>query len=191
MLFEKNTLVFKRTKKPPQATLNILIAEDNKFAARQYKLMLEKNGHRVVTTEDGSECVKKYKEELKKTEFDSLDESPFDVVILDHNMPKKTGAKAAKEILEKNPNQKILFVTGYQRWAVEDETDDLIEKIILLEKPFTMSQLERKIESLWMIFSSLICLIFQQDLPVQRQQLRLGSCEVMHLHMTHLHYGRT
>jgi two-component system cell cycle response regulator CpdR len=63
-------------------------------------------------------------------------------------MPKKTGAKAAKEILEKNPNQKILFVTGYQRWAVEDETDDLIEKIILLEKPFTMSQLERKIESL-------------------------------------------
>jgi len=148
MLFEKNTLVFKRTKKPPQATLNILIAEDNKFAARQYKLMLEKNGHRVVTTEDGSECVKKYKEELKKTEFDSLDESPFDVVILDHNMPKKTGAKAAKEILEKNPNQKILFVTGYQRWAVEDETDDLIEKIILLEKPFTMSQLERKIESL-------------------------------------------
>jgi two-component system cell cycle response regulator CpdR len=31
---------------------------------------------------------------------------------------------------------------------VEDETDDLIEKIILLEKPFTMSQLERKIESL-------------------------------------------
>jgi CheY-like chemotaxis protein len=148
MLFEKNTLVLKRTKKPTKATLNILIAEDNKFAARQYKLLLEKNGHHVVTTEDGSECVQKYKEQLKKTEFDSLDDSPFDVVILDHNMPKKTGAKAAKEILAKNPNQKILFVTGYQRWAVEDETDDLIEKIILLEKPFTLSQLERKIASL-------------------------------------------
>ena len=128
--------------------MNILIAEDNKFAAKQYKMLLEKKGHSVTTTEDGSECVQKYKEQMKKTEFDSLDDSPFDVVILDHNMPKKTGAKAAKEILAKNPSQKILFVSGYQRWAIEDESDDLIDKIILLEKPFTLSQLERKIASL-------------------------------------------
>lgn len=127
--------------------MNILIAEDNKFAARQYKMLLEKKGHKVVTTEDGSECVKKYKEELKKTEFDSLDESPFDLVLLDHKMPKKSGARAAKEILSKNPRQKILFITGYQRWAIEDESDDLIDKIILMEKPFTLSQLERKVES--------------------------------------------
>lgn len=128
--------------------MKILIAEDNKFAARQYKLMLEQKGHTVVTTENGLECVRKYKESYKKTEFDSLDESPFDLVLLDHKMPKKTGARAAKEILEKNPKQKILFITGYQRWALEDESDDLIDKIILLEKPFTLSQLERKIESL-------------------------------------------
>ncbi len=128
--------------------MRILIAEDNKFAARQYRLLLEKNGHKVVTVENGVECVKKYKEHLKKTEFDSLDESPFDIVLLDHNMPKKTGARAAKEILEKNPRQKILFVTGYQRWALEDETDDLVDKIAVLEKPFTLSQLERKIRSL-------------------------------------------
>lgn len=127
--------------------LNILIAEDNKFAARQYKIILEKKGHKVVTTENGEECVKKYKERLKKTEFDSLDESPFDLVMLDHKMPKKTGARAAKEILAKNPKQKILFITGYQKWALEDESDDLIDRIILLEKPFTISQLERKVES--------------------------------------------
>jgi len=124
-----------------------LIAEDNKFAARQYKLMLEQRGHTVITTENGEECVKKYKEKLKKTEFDSLDDTPFDLVLLDHKMPKKTGARAAKEILAKKPKQKILFITGYQRWAIEDESDDLIDKIILLEKPFTLSQLERKIES--------------------------------------------
>lgn len=124
-----------------------MIAEDNKFAARQYKLMLEQKGHTVITTENGEECVKKYKEKLKNTEFDSLDESPFDLILLDHKMPKKTGARAAKEILAKNPHQKILFITGYQRWALEDESDDLIDKIILLEKPFTLSQLERKVES--------------------------------------------
>jgi len=124
------------------------VAEDNKFTARQYKLLLEKMGHKVITTEDGSECVKKYKEAYAKSEFDSLDESPFDLVLLDHNMPKKTGAQAAKEILAKNPDQKILFVTAYQRWAVEDDTDDLFDKIVLLEKPFTLGQLSRKIESL-------------------------------------------
>jgi two-component system cell cycle response regulator CpdR len=63
-------------------------------------------------------------------------------------MPKKTGAQAAKEILAKNPDQKILFVTAYQRWAVEDDTDELFDKIVLLEKPFTLGQLSRKIESL-------------------------------------------
>ncbi|HET8719478.1 MAG TPA: response regulator [Candidatus Nitrosotenuis sp.] len=127
--------------------MNILIAEDNKFAAMQYKIALEKHGHRVVTTENGEECVKKYKEVMRKTEFDSIDESPFDLVLLDHKMPKKTGARAAKEILEKNPKQKILFITGYQKWALEDESDDLIDRIILLEKPFTLSQLERKVAS--------------------------------------------
>lgn len=128
--------------------MRILIAEDNKFAARQYRILLEKKGYEVVTVENGLECVKAYRERMKKTEFDSLDDSPFDVVVLDHNMPKKTGAKAAKEILAKNPRQKILFVTAYQKWALEDETDDLVDKIVVLEKPFTLSQLERKIASL-------------------------------------------
>jgi CheY-like chemotaxis protein len=132
--------------------MKILVAEDNKFTAIQYKALLEKLGHQVVTTEDGDQCVKKYKQAYKKTEFDSLDEplfdSKFDLVVLDHHMPKKTGAQAAKEILEKNPNQKIIFVTSYQKWAVEDETDDLFDKIVLLEKPFTLNQLSRKIKSL-------------------------------------------
>lgn len=148
MLFKKNTLVLKVRLLTVKAKLNILIAEDNRFAARQYKMLLEKYGYNVVTVDNGADCIREYKRHLKNTEFDSLDDSPFDVVLLDHNMPKKTGARAAKEILEKNPKQKILFVTGYQRWALEDEADDLVDKIEVLEKPFTLSQLERKIRSL-------------------------------------------
>ncbi|MFM8658342.1 MAG: response regulator [Candidatus Nitrosotenuis sp.] len=90
--------------------MNILVAEDNKFTALQYKTLLEKMGHRVVTTVDGEECVKKFKQVYKKTEFDSLDdplfEPKFDLVLLDHHMPKKTGAQAAKEILQKTQNKK-------------------------------------------------------------------------------------
>jgi CheY-like chemotaxis protein len=35
--------------------------------------------------------------------------SPFDVVVLDYRMPKKDGTEVAKEILDLNPNQRIIF----------------------------------------------------------------------------------
>ena len=127
-------------------SLNILVAEDNAFTASQYTKILEKNGHKVQVAKDGVECIETYEKAL--SEFDSLDKNPFDVVLLDNNMPKKSGVEVAKEILDKNPEQKIIFVTSYQKWAVEDETDDLFDKIVLLEKPFTLNQLSRKIESL-------------------------------------------
>lgn len=129
--------------------MNILVAEDNKFTARQYKILLEKMGHKVITTQDGSECVKKYKEQLK-SEFDSLDDTPFDLVLLDHNMPKKTGAQAAKEILAKNPNQKILFISGFG-----DEVESQIEEagwrknIQVVEKPFSSTSLVNKVEQVF------------------------------------------
>ncbi|WKT57408.1 response regulator [Candidatus Nitrosotenuis chungbukensis] len=50
---------------------------------------------------------------LKKTEFDSLDNNPFDVVVLDQSMPKKSGSEVAEEILEANPRQKIIFASAY------------------------------------------------------------------------------
>ena len=47
-------------------TLEILIAEDNQYTALQYNRILGKYGHSVVITKDGDECIKKYKEEIKK-----------------------------------------------------------------------------------------------------------------------------
>ena len=94
--------------------LNILVAEDNKFTAMQYKMALEKAGHKVTVVQDGDECVKKYVSALGKSEFESIDTHPFDLILLDHNMPKKSGSKAAKEILKKMPKQKILFASGFR-----------------------------------------------------------------------------
>ena len=50
-------------------TLNILIAEDNEYTAKQYKTALEKNGHRVTMTKDGVECVDEYINETKYAEL--------------------------------------------------------------------------------------------------------------------------
>ena len=39
---------------------SILIAEDNDFTAFQYDKILKKQGHRVIITKDGEECLRKY-----------------------------------------------------------------------------------------------------------------------------------
>jgi len=126
-------------------SLNILIAEDNQFTATQYDRVLRKYGHRVVITRDGSECLEKYRDELKKTEFGSLDEPPFDVVVLDQSMPKKSGSEVAEEILEVSPKQKIIFASAYALTGNND-TDQLKKKVDFLQKPFSLMTFVQKIE---------------------------------------------
>lgn len=129
--------------------LNILVAEDNKFTAMQYKMALEKAGHKVTIVNDGDECVQKYVKELGKTEFESIETHPFDLILLDHNMPKKSGSKAAKEILAKKPRQKILFASGYLKSFIGDQTgDNVLGKLDVIEKPFSLAMLVRKITSI-------------------------------------------
>lgn len=126
-------------------SLNILIAEDNQFTATQYDRILRKYGHRVVITRDGSECLEKYRVESRKTEFDSLDETPFDVVVLDQSMPKKSGSEVAEEILGVNPKQKIIFASAYALTG-SDNTKQLKKKVDFLQKPFSLRDFVQKIE---------------------------------------------
>ena len=130
-------------------SLRILVAEDNKFTAQQYQKILENDGYEVVITHDGKECVEKYVSELGKTEFESIDSHPFDLVILDHNMPKKSGSKAAKEILSKKPNQRILFASAYLTSFIEDQTgENIMRQMDIIQKPFSLKALLRKIKSI-------------------------------------------
>jgi CheY-like chemotaxis protein len=127
--------------------LNILVAEDNAFTATQYTKALEKNGHRVTITRDGQECLEVYTGELAKTEFESLDKNPFDVVLLDNNMPKKSGVEVAKEILDKKPNQRIIFASAYDINSLLKAPGSISESIEVLEKPFSLNTMINKIQA--------------------------------------------
>lgn len=128
--------------------LRILVAEDNAFTAEQYQKALEKQGHEVILTNNGEDCLEKYTSELGKTEFDSIESHPFDLVLLDHNMSKKSGTKAAKGILSKKPNQKIIFASAYLKSEIEDQVNEKVfEKLDILEKPFSLSTLLRRVNS--------------------------------------------
>ncbi len=124
---------------------NILIAEDNHFTALQYTRILRKYGHQVLITNDGNECLRKYKEAYKKNKKDSQINTPFHVVILDQSMPKKTGTEVAKDILKINPNQRIIFASAYNVIGENDSAKDFEENFEFLQKPFSLSKFVRQI----------------------------------------------
>ncbi|MGQ0772771.1 MAG: response regulator [Nitrososphaerota archaeon] len=127
--------------------LNILVAEDNVFTATQYTKALEKNGHKVTVARDGQECIEVYDGEISKSEFESLDRNPFDVVLLDNNMPKKSGVEVAKEILDKRPNQRIIFASAYDINSLIKAPGSISESVEILEKPFSLTAMISKIQT--------------------------------------------
>lgn len=127
--------------------MNILIAEDNAFTSKQYKIALEKNGHTVSLTKDGVECIDEYVNEAQYSELFRKDQSPpFDVVLLDHDMPRKNGAEVAKEILERRPNQRILFLSAYGQGILNNIGELRDDTVQIIQKPFSLSFLLRKVQ---------------------------------------------
>jgi len=127
--------------------LNILVAEDNEFTAKQYKTALEKKGHRVTLTKDGEECFDVYNDEVKYSElFKKSKQSPFDIVLLDQSMPRKTGIEVAKEILGLRGNQRIIFLSAYAQKILVGADNVKEDTIQILQKPFSLDFLVKKIE---------------------------------------------
>jgi DNA-binding NtrC family response regulator len=114
--------------------LNILVAEDSVAYAVLYQQIFEARGHSVKITLDGEECISVYMSAYKK--------KPFDMVVLDYSMPKKTGLDVAKEILKTKPEQKILFITSFGD-EIESKLDEVgnTKNITVFEKPFNSSTL--------------------------------------------------
>jgi CheY-like chemotaxis protein len=125
--------------------LNILVAEDNQFTATQYERILKKYGHDVTITKDGAECLETYQKQSKKSEFESIDANPFDVVVLDQSMPKKSGSEVATQILSTKPTQKIIFASAYALSSTE-ESRKLEDRVEYLQKPFSLNSFVQKIQ---------------------------------------------
>ena len=126
-------------------SLKILVAEDNDFTSSQYNRILEKEGHKVIITKDGEQCLQRYKDEKKKNDYKLLGEGPFDVVVLDQSMPKKSGKQVANEILKNTPNQRIIFASAYALGSENDTSEDFKDNVEFLQKPFSLTKLVRQI----------------------------------------------
>src|ERR671919_364616 len=130
--------------------MRILVAEDGEDIKTIYYMSLVERGHKIILTSDGEECLMVYRQKLQEQQrYHDKDtsSSPFDVVILDYKMPKKDGLQAAKEILDINPEQRIIFASAYVKETLVESVKELKRVVELMQKPFSMSALVDTVEN--------------------------------------------
>lgn len=114
-------------------TARILLVEDEDAVRNFSTRALKNKGYEVVTAEDG---------ESGWDVFQNLDQ-PIDLLITDVMMPGKDGPTLAREIREKVPTLKIIFISGYTEERLKDTMG---ENIFFLPKPFTLKDLAAKVK---------------------------------------------
>ena len=88
--------------------LNILVAEDNPTNQTLIRLLLERHRHRVTMVPDGREAVAK------------SDAAPFDVILMDVQMPEMDGFEATAAIRQREratgTHIPIVAMTAHAPW---------------------------------------------------------------------------
>lgn len=114
---------------------NVLVVDDEEILLDLCSMMLQTMGFTVFTATNGREGVNLFREKAKD----------IDLVLLDMLMPQMGGKEALIEILDINPEAKVLISTGY---GGEDETlkvKELGARDIIC-KPFKIESLTKVID---------------------------------------------
>lgn len=90
-------------------SINVLYAEDNKVLRDVMEDLLEHYFNNLDVAEDGQEALEMY---LKMHD----NNTPYDLIITDINMPNMNGIDMSREILKLEPSQKIIVVSAYSEY---------------------------------------------------------------------------
>lgn len=111
----------------------ILLVEDDQFFARVVKRHLERAGHEVTHCQDGEEG------------WETFQDHPFDLCLLDIIMPKKDGFHLAQEIRAQDENMPIIFTSS--RYLEQDRIHGFeIGCDDYMIKPFNLEELLMRVE---------------------------------------------
>ena len=106
----------------------ILLAEDDTDMRRFLVKALQNAGHEVISYDNGLSAYHRLREE------------PFQLLLTDIVMPEMDGPTLMKELKRRNPDIKIIFVSGYAEDAFDKSLPDH-QQFNFLAKPFTLKQL--------------------------------------------------
>ena len=114
-------------------TETILLAEDAESLRALAERILMESGYTVLVARDGEEAVEVMDRNVK-----------VDLAVLDVVMPRKGGKEAYAEMRKRNPDLKVLFMSGYFAGAAQ-ELFIMTPGTPFLPKPYTPASLMRKV----------------------------------------------
>ncbi|MDD2384361.1 MAG: response regulator transcription factor [Sulfurospirillaceae bacterium] len=115
--------------------MRILILEDDLVLADILSEHLEEKGYEIVVFEDGESALR------------AIESQKFDLLVLDINVPKKSGPEVLKSLRSYHNTTPAIIITAYQDTAhlklgFECGCDDYIKK------PFDLEEFDMRIENL-------------------------------------------
>ncbi len=134
---KKDDEVVSQARVPLDKGIRVLMMDDDAMLRNVVETLLKRLGHQVVLTQEGHEAVQAYKNSVE----------PFDLVILDLTVPAGMGGRdCAREILNINPQARIVVASGYS-------TDPVMANYReygfcgAIEKPFHLEEFREVIEA--------------------------------------------
>ncbi|MCZ7596059.1 MAG: response regulator [Hyphomicrobium sp.] len=115
-------------------TGRVLLVEDEEVVRNFAARALKRQGYKVLEAASGVEAL----EVMEKSK------GKIDIVVSDVVMPEMDGPTLLKELRKKNPDLKIIFVSGYPNDAFKAALGD--ENFAFLPKPFSLPQLAAKVK---------------------------------------------
>jgi two-component system cell cycle sensor histidine kinase/response regulator CckA len=115
-------------------TGRVLLVEDEEVVRNFAARALKRQGYKVLEASSGIEAL----EVMEKNK------GKVDIVVSDVVMPEMDGPTLLKELRKRNPDLKIIFVSGYPNDAFKASLGD--ENFAFLPKPFSLPQLAAKVK---------------------------------------------
>ncbi len=109
------------------AVRRVLLADDEDLVRATLRLILKSQGYQVVEAVDGEDAVRKYLEAPH----------PFDVILMDLDMPRLSGEAALQQIQRHHRQAKAIFLSGGVSLPPG------CEGAVYLQKPFANEELLR------------------------------------------------
>ncbi len=116
----------------------ILIAEDNKLNQKILQMILKKYGYKATIVSDGIEVL------------EALNQSTYDLILMDCQMPNMDGYLTTKEIRRKElSGDKPIPIIGVTAHTMETDRDKCLESGMndYISKPFNIDELYKLIRT--------------------------------------------
>jgi len=120
---------------PVQSRLRILVVDDDPLLMKSLCVVLEADGHAVVTANGGQQGIDLFRSSAERAE-------PFEVVLTDLGMPYVDGRSVAAAVKGISPTTPVILLTGWgQKIIAEGDVPAHVDRV--LNKPPKLGELRQ------------------------------------------------